>query len=395
MLLPLITYPYLIRILGTELYGMVVFAQVIISYCSIIINYGFEATATKDISIYHENKTKISEIVSSVYIIKGVFWLILLLILLIVICIFPHFQKYKLLYIFTFSITFNEFLFPIWYFQGLEKMKYITFINLFVRIIFLILIFIFIKQKEDFLYVPLLNGIGALLGGTIALYMLFVKDEIRFTWQPIHIMRLYLKDSLPIFFSNITSSIKDRFNVIFIGSSLGMHDVAIYDLGIKVMTVFMQPIIISNNAIYPKIAREQNIFFVKKFIKISFIVVLILTLLVQPFLPFLLDFLSNNLEGTIEVTRILLISPIIGSISFILSRNILLAFGQYKYFSLGVIYTTVFYLMSIGIAYYFTLLNSVFVLAIITVATYLFELLYRLYICVKIKAFKINLFHTK
>jgi PST family polysaccharide transporter len=384
MLLPLITYPYIMRVLGAELYGTIIFAQAIIAYCSIIINFGFEATATKDISVYQHDKVRISEIVSSAYIIKGILWLMLFVILSVTICVFPYFRTYKLLYLFTFFITFNEFLFPVWYFQALEKMKYITYINLFTRSVFVVLIFIFVKQKTDYLYVPLLNGIGVLLGGSIALYIVFIKDNIKFIWQPIYIIKYYLRDNLPVFFSNMILSIKDRFNIIFIGAFLSMNEVVIYDLGLKVMSVFMQSITVANVAIYPKIAREKNMRFVKKFIKISFIVVLISILLIQPFLQFILDFLSNNLEGTIDVARVLLVSPIIFAISFIFSRNVLLVFGKYKYLFLGTIYTTAFYLLFIGMIYYFNVIN-VFVFAVLTVATYLFEFIYRLYICLKTK----------
>jgi len=134
--LPLITYPYLIKVLGADLYGMIIYSQVIISYFSIIINYGFEASATKDISVNRRNKIKISNIVSSVLEIKLFLWLISFIILLILIYLLPSFSNNKILYLFTFTLTFNEFLFPVWYFQGMEKMKFITLINGSVKVLF-------------------------------------------------------------------------------------------------------------------------------------------------------------------------------------------------------------------------------------------------------------------
>ncbi|MDR1879776.1 MAG: oligosaccharide flippase family protein [Tannerellaceae bacterium] len=389
MLLPFITYPYLIRVLGTELYGSIVFVQAVIAYFSIIINYGFEASATKDISVHRDNKAKIAEIVSSAYIIKGALWLALLLILLASVNVFPGFRAYKLLYLFTFLATFYELLFPVWYFQGLEKMRYITLINLLVKSISLVAIFIFIRQKEDYLFVPLLNGAGAFLGGVIAWYFVFIKDKIAFLWPSFSTIKWYLKDNLPIFFSNIIVAVKDKFNVILIGSFAGMQEVAIYDLGVKVMNVFIQPNMIANSAIFPRMAREKNIPFIRKFITVSFLLTLSAVILSQPFLPYVLDFLSNNLEGTTRVTRILLLSPVIVSVSVALARNVLLTFNQYRYFFLSNVYTTVFYLVLLVFMYCFSLLNNILWFAAITVATYLFELIYKYYICKKMKLISI------
>jgi PST family polysaccharide transporter len=384
--LPLLTYPYLIRTLGIELYGSVIFAQTIIAYFSIIINYGFDASITKDISIHRNDKVKISEIITSVYSIKIIFWLLLLLILIVAIYIIPFFKSRKLLYLFTFTMTFHELLFPIWYFQGMEKMKYITYINIFIRMIFVVSIFIFIKRTDDYIYVSLLHGLGSLFGGIAALYIVFVKDGIKLSRQPIQKLLICLKNNLPLFISNIIISVKDKFNVILIGSFLGMHDVAVYDLGIKIMTIFMQPIGIANNAIYPKIAKEQNKAIAKKFIKLCTLAIVCIIIFVQPFLGFILNYLSDNLEGVVLVTRILLLSPIICAISISLAYCIM-AFGKYKYLFTSALFTTLFYIFIISVSVFLKLLNSIYTFVFIAVLIYLFELIYRLYICQK-KIFK-------
>ena len=119
-------------------------------------------------------------------------------------------------------------------------MKYITLINLFSRIIFLFLIFVVVNDQSKYLYVPLLNGIGAFFGGSIGLYVMIVKHRNRLVKPAIAVIARLFKDSLPLFGSNAVISIKDRFNVIFIGMTLGMKEVAVYDLAIKIMTLFIQ-----------------------------------------------------------------------------------------------------------------------------------------------------------
>lgn len=385
LIYPLITYPYLIKTLGASVFGLVIFAQAICVYFSIIINWGFEATGTKKISIHRDNKKKLSQIISSILIIKFCLWILCFLFLILLIISIPALQDNKLLYVFTFLLTLNELLVPIWYFQGTEKMKYITYLTIFIRCVFLIAIFIFIHGPEDYLYVPLLNSIGIFGGGALALYLMIIKDKNKFQFQPVNRIIFYIKDGFPIFVSNIVISIKDRFNVLLIGAFLGMTDVAIYDLATKIMNIIMQFVSVANNAIYPRMAQIKNLKLLKKFICISFISVCFLIICIVPFLQWLLNYLSGGLEGTLMPTLILLVSPIIMSISLPLSRNFFLVFGMYKYIIRGAIYTSLIYLFFIALGYISNSLQSIYVFTTITVLTFLFELLYRLFFYYKLR----------
>lgn len=377
MALAFVTYPYLIKVLGAEFYGLVIFAHVISSYFIIFIDFGFRLSATKEISINKDNKSKLSEIISSVIQIKILLWILSLAILMGMIYFLEKFNEHFLLFLFSFGICFDELLFPLWYFQGTEKMKYITIINLITRSIFLVLIFLLVKHQSDYVLVPLLNSVGALMGGVFGLYILFCKEKIKFKWQPFKKMKYYINESLPLFGSAAIMSIKDRFNVIFIGYFLGMTDVAIYDLGVKIMSVFMYPIGVVNEAIYPKVAREKNMGLMLNASKLMFLALLLGILLLQPVLPPLIEYLGFEIDSAILPTRILLIAPLIMSFSHTLGPNCLIVFGKYKLFTIGIVLTTMFYLIMIGLGFVFNLTNYVITFSTVTTLVYLFELLYR------------------
>jgi len=84
-LVPLIIVPYLFATLGTEKFGLIVFAQSLVASFGLFVNYGFNLSATKDIAIHQKNIKKISEIYSSVTVIKSVFALIAFLVFIIMI----------------------------------------------------------------------------------------------------------------------------------------------------------------------------------------------------------------------------------------------------------------------------------------------------------------------
>lgn len=199
------------------------------------------------------------------------------------------------------------------------------------------------------------------------------------------VLKYYIKDTFPIFLSYAIIAIKDRFNIIFLATGIGLVEVAIYDLAIKIMNLVMQPIDIINTAIYPKISRDKNMNYMLKVTKLTFVAVVLGVLVLQPVLPYVIQFVDEKLYKAILPTRILLFAPIIMVWSLALGRNCLLANGEYKVFSIGMLLTTFFYLLIIGIAYILGYFNYIMTFVIITLLTYMFELLYRWYMVKRYK----------
>lgn len=377
-LVPVFTYPYLVHVLGIDLYGTVIFAQTIVSYFSLVVDFGFKSSAAKEVSIHRDNKGKLSEIISSVFYLRCFLWSICLILLIILIIIVPGLKENKLLYLFSFGFTLNELLLPQFYFIGTEKMKYVTILNIIVKTVFVSLIFVLIKTPADYLYVPVLNTIGFLAGGGIALYIVFIKERIRLVRPSLAKLKHYLLDAFPLFASDIIISVKDRFNVILIGTVLGMQEVAIYDLGMKIVNVLIKPLDILNTVIFPGISKDKNLHFLHKVIKISLLTAATVILLLQIPLHYVIEILSSGVIGNALPIRLMLFIPLIMAVSLPLARNYLIAWGYYKILFLGMLYTTLFYLVLILIGQWLGYLDNIIVFIFITLAVYVFELAYRI-----------------
>ncbi|ATA79401.1 flippase [Capnocytophaga sputigena] len=347
MITPLVTYPYLVKTLGEVIYGTVVFAQAVVTYFNILVVFGFNFTAARDVSQYRDDTKKLSEIVSAVTIIKTLF-LIVSLLLISGYMLYISQIDYTLYYL-SFWICLNEILFPSWFFQGKEEMKYITFINLGIRLLFILMIFIFIKSPDDYLYFPLLNGIGVALAGVVSFILLYKKYKVRLTVVPIKILTKYLKESYHLFISNVSIQIYVNANKIIIGTFLGMREVTYYDLAEKITNMGKVPQSMISQVLYPKISLEKNGSFLKKVLKG--------TILMNVFLYLMVFLFSNQIVayfgGNETVLRILFLTiPIIG-ISNVLMVLTLLPFGYNKAFTRIVFLSAFSYLLIVLILYGF------------------------------------------
>lgn len=358
LLLPLVTYPYLIRVLGGETYGLIIFAQTVINYLIIIVNFGFNFHATNEVSINRENNHKLSEIVNSVLFIKIILFFFTFLLLIIIISSIRPLREHYILYLFSMIACLGEALFPIWYFQGIERMKYITYINLITRTIFSMLIFFLIRHKADYILLPILNGTGLVLGSIIALYIVFIQDKIKLQFPSFLSIKYNFKESLPIFISNLSVKVYSQANKLIVGSLLGYTEVAYYDLGDKLLRILKIPINILSQTIFPKMSNNYDKKFLQKLIFPIFSFSLFVFFVIQVFAEPIVTLIGGtNMLPSADIVRILTISILPLIISNFLGVQTLLALGFKKQFSKVIVLSGLIYLISLLIIYFLKYIN--------------------------------------
>lgn len=117
LLYPLITYPYLVDVLGKEIYGIVLTAQMLASYASLFIDFGSNFVCAKHVSINRDNKAKLSEILSNVLFVRLVIFIIFFFIYSFVAYIVPSYRSKFLIFILTYAFCANDLLFPQFFFR--------------------------------------------------------------------------------------------------------------------------------------------------------------------------------------------------------------------------------------------------------------------------------------
>lgn len=375
---PLITYPYLVRVLGKELYGVVLTAQMLASYASLLIDFGSNFVCAKHVSINRDNKLMPSVILSNVLFVRFIIFLIIFIIYAAIAYFVSAYKPYFWLFVLTYGFTTNDLLFPQFFFQGIEKMKFITLVSISTKVVMVALIFLLVKSKEEVLFVPIIYSFGFLIGGIISLFIIY-RMGIRMVKPRIKDSLFYLKDSSSIFLTDVVCSIKDKLSYLMVGTLVGMSDVVIYDLGQKLHGIAAKPYTLICTVLFPRFAKDRDLSLLKRVALLNFSVTLTVVIVANVFLDDISYFFIHEHTNLLPL-RLFLLGPIVLSVSYVLSNNLFVAFGYNRYMFYSILATTVIYFISLAIALFYGCLNNIMSFVCIALISYVAELIYRLYL---------------
>lgn len=379
---PLITYPYLIDVIGQELYGWVITANVLCSYVIIVVNFGTDGVCAKYVSVNRNDIPKLSNIVSSVLAGRFLLWIVSLMLYMAVVLLIPSYRAHALVFFFTFGQSFDVLLFPQYFFQGMERMKISSLLNIGVKLFFILLIFVVVKEPADYLLVPLCYTIGFLIAGCISLTILTREFKIKFVIPHWNDILRYFRESSSLFATDIVCTIKDKFNYLLLGQ-INMGSVVVYDLGAKLTALLARPGTIIATVLFPKFAQTRNVKWFKIVLLSEIAIVLFLVLLVNIFLEQIVVYMIGE-PVDIVALRLFTVAPIFLAASSFISTNFYIAFGYNRYTFYSILVTTAGYLTLLLFFYVRNDLNNIYSFVIVTVFTYFIELVYRLLTCRKL-----------
>lgn len=255
ILLPFLTIPHLLRVIGVEKFGLISFALAFVTFFQIVVEYGFNNTATRDISVVSDSKKDIAIILSEVLTTKVFLLTICTIVFLLSVFFIPKFYADRWVYIFTYLSVVGQSMFPIWFFQGIQQMKYITYLNVLFKAIFTIAIFLFVREASDYQLAPLFTSLGFLFSGVSALVIVNKKFGYTFRIASFNRIKHQLIKGKYLFFSEFQIAFIVNINVLVIGFLVNNSVVGYYATAEKVIraiSALQLPII---NTLYPYISR--------------------------------------------------------------------------------------------------------------------------------------------
>lgn len=351
-IIPLITVPYLIRVLGTNTFGVIVFYSSLIIYFQIIVDYGFNLSATRQVSLLKGNNEGISRLFFSVIIIKILLIACCAVVLFFLIMYVPQINKEKYLCIWFYAGVMGSILFPMWLFQGLEDMKYITIFNCTNKFFACVFYFIFIKSPQDYLWFAYLNTGSTYLIGMVSISIALVKYNIKWHIPKRSEMYVSLREGFQIFVSQFSVCLFTNTNIFILGILTTPHIVGAYAVAEKIIRAVISLTGPIGSAIYPRVSQmfenssKQALLFLKKISIAGSGIFGVMSILLFILADFLVVFVAGVPSKEIStLIRIMSLLPVTVFLDNIFGTQIMLNNNMKKQFMYIIVFGGIFSVM--------------------------------------------------
>ena len=271
-LIPLLVMPFVISRIGVSGFGVISVAQVVMVYLSTISDYGFNLTATRDVALSKEsgNTERLSSIFFTVLTSKIILTGLSFLLLLILISVVPFFKANFKVYLSGFTYVIGQSFLVSWFFQGMERMKFITISVLFARIVFAILVFLFIRQADDAYLFLFFFGLGNIVAGLFSIYMAKYFFKLKFIYPLLSNIIHELRNGWQIMISNLFINSYSYSNIFILRLFADDLTVGYYSIAEKIFFAIRQVLGVFSQVIYPQVcqiaqrSKDQTAGFFKK-----------------------------------------------------------------------------------------------------------------------------------
>lgn len=235
-LFPLITFPYVSRVLGVTNIGIVNFVDSIISYFVLFSMMGIRTIGIREIAKSQNNQNEMSQTFYDIVFLNLLFVLLSGAVLLISIEVVPQFAEHrKLMYVGAAKLLSSLMLLD-WLYKGVEDFKFITLWSLIVRVLFVISIFVFVRNEDDYPFYFALIILTELVNGIIN--CIHARKYIILRIKNLHLFK-YMKSSLTLGAYYILTTMYTTFNVTFLGFVTNTTEVGYYTTATKLHHIIL------------------------------------------------------------------------------------------------------------------------------------------------------------
>lgn len=337
---PLITVPIVSRIIGPDKFGVLSFANAFVAYFTLFIGFGFDLTATRKVARDPFNSECRNKVFSEVLFSQILLFIVSLLVFSLCLFFLPQLKNDKLVAIFTFATCVGTVITQNWLFQAMQELHKVAILNLIAKILFTVLILIFIHQKSDYVLQPLALSISTIIIGCISFIWAINRYKLKLQPVTIHSCLKLLNEEKTYFFSMIIIGLYTTTNVVILGLLRNEFEVGYYTAGQRLITVFQSLVsIVLSQAFFPYISKafgedyKKGIDTSQKLLPIVLLVISIASLFLYIVGPeFLILFYGNAFKPSVTTFKILALTPIIIAFSTVVGVHVMLNLKMDKLF---------------------------------------------------------------
>lgn len=335
---PLLVVPYIVSVCGEEGYGKIGVGMALAFFIMVFIDYGSEIVGVKDVAVNREEKNKIESIFITTYAAKFVLLFGMLFVASGLFYFVPYFNREKALFFLSLSMVVGQFINPTWFLQGIEDFKWITFVNIISKVIFLIGVFIFLKQPCDYVYSNLIWGIGMIVANGLAWLYIVHKYSFSFANLNKREVVMMIKQNFSIFSSQIFVSLQMYAPIVIISFFGGNTMAGQYKIIDQIIVIFKTYLLLFFNFVYPRVCfllgknTREALSFWKIYNGLNAVFIIISLGIIGLFSNKIVGYF--NPKGVIEISNLLKIAvliPIAQSITIPLKQLVLGSNKQNEY----------------------------------------------------------------
>ena len=268
LIFPLITLPYLTRVLSVDCYGVVSYVKATMVYAQLIIDFGFMLSGVKEITQARDNLGKVSRITGNVVLAKTMLSIASFAVIMCAAMFIPILKENLIFTMVSFVPIALTTLLLDFLFRGLEQMHIITLRYVVMRGITVVLTFVLVRSDADIMWIPVLDIIGTIVAIALVMYETYklgIKldfvEGIKGSWASLKMSGIY-------FVSEAATTVFGAFNTILVGIFLCKRDVAYWALCLQLVAAVKAMYTPVTNGIYPKMIQTKDIGIIKKSLKL-------------------------------------------------------------------------------------------------------------------------------
>ncbi len=343
---PLLLFPYLTRILGAEKYGIVTYMTAVASYVSLVIDFGFNFSATRKISKCRDDRQAIASVYASVVQAKVMLGLLSGVGVVVLVPFIPILREnLSILIAYYISTVILAFL-PDFIYRGIEQMQGVTMRYVLSKAITTALTLLLVKGPDHLLLVPIFNGVGNLVSVMFTWIHLKKSIGVTFHFEPFRCALLEIKESSVFFISTFASTAFTLANTLFMGIvNLSETDIACWGVAFQLISIVMSLYEPITTSIYPRMVSSKNL----KLIRTALFLVMPVILAGIVFCYFMAPILVAIVAGTgydtsVDIFRIMLPVLLFTYPAQLLGFPVLGAVNKEKYATSSTVMSAVFHI---------------------------------------------------
>jgi O-antigen/teichoic acid export membrane protein len=330
LITPILVIPYIVSICSEEGYGKIGVGMALSFFLMVFVDYGSDIVSVKEVAINRDNQCALEKTFITTYSAKFILLVLVLVTASLIFYFVPYFNDEKPLFFFGLAMIIGQFINPTWFFQGIENFKWITVVNIVSKIIYVVGVFIFIKEPGDYVYNNLIWGIGMIVPNGIAFGYIMLKHSFSFTKVVKEDIVSLIKGSFKMFLSQIFTSLQ-MYSPIVLISFFGNNSLAgQYKIVDQIIIIFKTYILLFFSYVYPRVCYllEKNVKKGLRFWKIynglNFLFILCTMIVISVFSQEIVSYF--NPKEIIEISDLLKIAvliPLLQSITIPLKQLVL------------------------------------------------------------------------